>query len=94
MQFQIKSFTLSLAFIVRFTATRKWPIKTTKRNGYFMQMMLTVISVPMEWNGKSRGPSKVVRLFPKIPFDQRVPAPFAFQPAEPELSAKWKVTQD
>ena len=39
----------------------------------------TVISIPTGWNGKSGVPPKFV---PRIPF--------AFQPVEPEILAKWK----
>ena len=33
--FNMKSLALSLAFIVRFTATRKWPISVARANNYF-----------------------------------------------------------
>ena len=46
------------------------------------------VSVPVGCNEKSGAASKVVRLFRKFPLEPRVP--FAFQPVEPEILAKWK----
>ena len=39
--FHMKSFALSLAFIVRFTATRKWPILTFDANAKLLDLTET-----------------------------------------------------
>ena len=48
-KFHMKSFTLSVAFIMRFTATRKWPIETGERRGRVRLPRESTLSAPCEF---------------------------------------------